>query len=321
MKDVFTKLRESTIFKLIMGLGNNDLENIKKLAAIYSCSGADMFDLTPNKEIFKSVCDGIESQGLNPKNYSFCVSFSIGEDKHGTKAYIEQQKCVKCLKCIKQCPYKAIGFNKDQKLVSIDQSKCIGCQKCHCSAIKYTKQNLNIIDRIRDLAQTYKIDCIELHISTKKIKDCEDIFKRIKKDFPDIPVGICLSRLMFSDSKLNKIIKKFKELNNGEKLIIQADGLSMKGGTDGYSSTLQAAATAQIIEDKNNYIILSGGTNSKTTELLKLCDIKANGISFGSYGRLLVSEELNNQEFWYNKQVFNSAVSKAKKLVDSVKVL
>lgn len=45
----------------------------------------------------------------------------------------------------------------------------------------------------------------------------------------------------------------------------------MSGGDDNYKSTLQAVATGEIVQNAKLpvYLILSGGTNAKTTELAK----------------------------------------------------
>lgn len=54
---------------------------------------------------------------------------------------------------------------------------------------------------------------------------------------------------------------------------------------DENSTTLQAIVTAQIVEGAGLpvFLILTGGTNSKTTEFAKLFDVKANGVAIGSY--------------------------------------
>lgn len=319
MNELFQKLEKKSFFKLILGLGNSATENIKKISAVYSKAGVDMFDITPDEAVFEAVIEGIKSQNLDTNDFLYCVSFPVGDDKHGQKAYIEDKKCTKCMKCIKQCPYKAIKSDKNTKKVFVEQQICIGCRKCHCNAIKYKKQELNICNSIDLLSSKYKLDCIELHISSSKSKLTQDIFKKIRSEYPKIPISVCVSREKFSDEKLVKLLSKLNKLMAQDKLIIQADGIAMSGGKDDFSSTLQSVANAQILKDLDAYILLSGGSNSKTTELARLCNVEINGVSIGSYGRLLLSDEINSQEFWYNNDVFNSSLSKAKLLVKSVK--
>lgn len=315
MDDIFQKLNNRAFFKLILGLGYTSYEDIKRISAVYALAGVDMFDMSPDAGVINAVEEGIKSVSLNPSDFSMCVSYSVSDDKHGRKAFINQKKCSKCKKCIKKCPYSAIEFNKE---VKVNPLKCIGCGKCSCSAIKYKKEETDILQSLNNL-KDYSIDCLELHISTTKIKKTEQIFGKIKKEFPDIPVSVCISREKFSEEKLLKLLSKLIEMNNPIKLIIQADGLTMNGGEDTYNSTLQAVAAAQVMKDLNAFIILSGGTNSKTIELAKLCDIEINGIAIGSYGRLLIDSEVKNTEFWYNNDVFSSALNKAKSLVELVK--
>ena len=54
--------------------------------------------------------------------------------------------------------------------------------------------------------------------------------------------------------------------------IIQADGIAMSGSDDKYGTTLQAVATAQLFQNANFpvYIMMSGGTNTKSIELAHL---------------------------------------------------
>jgi len=45
---------------------------------------------------------------------------------------MDQEKCVSCGMCIKNCPEKAITYNKN-KQAQIDYDKCIGCGQCVAS--------------------------------------------------------------------------------------------------------------------------------------------------------------------------------------------
>ena len=321
MDKFLLKLSNKSFFKLILGLGNTCVEDIKKISAVYAAARVDMFDLTPSEEVFDAVYEGIKSQNLNPEDFLYCLSFSFGDDKHGRKAAIDQKKCVKCLKCIKKCPQDAISFDKSEKKVFVKQEKCIGCGKCDfCSAISFSKEDVNVIKKIESLLKSYKIDCIEFHISSNTLDEAKKYIKKVNSIFPQIPISICVSKEKFSDFKLKKLVEKFTNIIDPKKLVIQADGISMSGLKDDYSSSLQAVATAQVLESFDLPIILSGGSNSKTAELARLCNVKINGVSVGSYGRNLIKEEIQNPEFWYNKEVFNCALEKAKVLVNSVKI-
>ncbi len=102
--------------------------------------------------------------------------------------------------------------------------------------------------------------------------------------------------------------------------IIQADGFPLSGGDDNYKSTLQAVATAEIIQNANLpvYLMLSGGTNSKTTELAKMCEISYHGVAAGSYARKIVRQFIEQPDFWTNPAILAEALKYAKMLVDSV---
>ena len=69
--DLLKTLDERKIFKLVLGLGNQDLENIKHLVEIYCEAGADMFDINPSKEAVETVLNTIEKSGKNIKDFYY----------------------------------------------------------------------------------------------------------------------------------------------------------------------------------------------------------------------------------------------------------
>ena len=69
-------LDEQKIFKLVLGLGNQDLENIEHLVKIYCEAGADMFDINPSKEAVETVFNTIEKSGKNIKNFYYSIIYA-----------------------------------------------------------------------------------------------------------------------------------------------------------------------------------------------------------------------------------------------------
>ena len=132
-------------------------------------------------------------------------------------------------------------------------------------------------------------------------------------------MSICLNRSKLGDEKIVKRIKKLLEKRKPYTTIIQADGAPMSGGLDDYKTTLQAVAMAEIIQnaDLPVYTILSGGTNSKSTELARLCSVDIVGVAIGSYARKIVSDYIKREDFFENKEIFNKALKIAKNLVET----
>ena len=64
--------------------------------------------------------------------------------------------------------------------------------------------------------------------------------------------------------------------------------------------------------------MLSGGTNSRTAELARMCGIDYNGIAVGSYARKIVSNYVSSDDFLQNELKFNQALEIARKLVQTV---
>lgn len=102
--------------------------------------------------------------------------------------------------------------------------------------------------------------------------------------------------------------------------IIQADGIAMSGSDDKYGTTLQAVATAQLFQNANfpAYIMMSGGTNTKSIELAHLCGVKPDCLAVGSYARKIVKEYLTNDNLLNDQNLINEAVKIAKDLVDTI---
>ena len=100
--------------------------------------------------------------------------------------------------------------------------------------------------------------------------------------------------------------------------IIQADGVAMSGNSDEYGTTLQAVATAQMFQNANldAYIMVSGGTNTKTTQLAKLCDVHPDCIAVGSYARKIIKDYLAIDNILEDKENLKKAVEIAKNLID-----
>ena len=299
-KNILKTLDEKKIFKLVLGLGNQNFEEIEEITKIYAHAGMDMIDINPSKEAVETVFRAIKSTGKSVDDFYYTISTGLSGDTHIQKCYIDPDKCKNCGKCLKKCPQNAII--KKENTHAVLQEKCIGCKKCDsCKAISFSELN-NEIENVTALANEYNLDCIELHISTKKIPD--KAIKYVINNFNGA-LSLCLDRKYYSNEKLKKLINKVIKWNKGTDFIVQADGVPMSGGDDSCNSTLQAVAMAHLVQDYGTYILMSGGTNSKTRELAKMCEIRYNGISVGSFARKIIK----------NKP-FEEAVHIAKQLIE-----
>lgn len=283
------KFKEGKLFKLVLGLGNQSQEQIKTCARIYANAGCDMFDINASESSIEALFEGIKKAGRKTQDFLLCISIGIEGDIHTKKALVNQKKCVCCEKCIKHCPQDAISIINGT--ACINEEKCIGCKKCKCTAISYFDKESDFDEAIR-LAKKYDADCIELHISSKKSPIKE--IKYLIKNSP-CALSLCLDRKYYSNEKLSKLVEKVIKLNHSPEFIIQADGVPMSGSDNSLSSTLQAVAAAHLVQKYGTYILISGGTNSKTARLADSCDVRFNGVSIGSYARKIIKESKNPQ--------------------------
>ena len=93
----------------------------------------------------------------------------------------------------------------------------------------------------------------------------------------------------------------------------------MSGNDDELGTTLQAVATAQLFQNANlpAYIMMSGGTNTKSTELAKKCGVQPHCIAIGSYARKIVKKYLQIENLIEDRKTLSEAVEIAKKLVET----
>ena len=298
-------------FKLVCGAGNEDALEVEKLVALYSAAGCKFFDLSAKPEIVDAA-----KRGLQGREGYLCVSVGIKGDPHIRKAQIDYEKCVGCHKCEEICPQKTIRHCK------VLAARCIGCGRCYSvcrhGAISFIEEDMDLNTILLPLIEK-GIDCIELHAMGENIEEALNKWNDINKIY-DGMLSICTARGHLSEEKMLQLIKHTVGNRKPYSTIVQADGFPMSGGKDDYKTTLQAVATAEIVQNAKLpvYIMLSGGTNSKTSELARMCGINYNGIAIGSFARKIVSRYIEREDFLRNKYIFDEAVNIAKNLIQSL---
>lgn len=301
-------------FKLVCGAGNEDIEEIRRLVYVYAIAGCRFFDLSANENVINAAREVLDFAKVY--DAYLCVSVGTKNDPNAHKAVIDVDKCVNCGLCEETCPRGAIHYGQ------VIKEKCIGCGRCWkvCSraAISYISEEKNLDEVLPPIVEK-GIDCIELHAIGEN--DDEVFSKReyINNNYEGL-LSICIGRGKLSNEALVERIKKMIENREPYTTIIQTDGFPMSGGDDNYKSTLQAVATGEIVQNAKLpvYIMFSGGTNSKTFELARMCEISACGVAVGSYARKIVKKYIDREDFWTNPEVLNGALPVAKELVDSV---
>lgn len=327
VRDVFNMtlydlLKTKKCFKLVCAAANENEEEIKKLIAIYAKAGCRFFDLCAKKEILQSAKQGLDYSIAKEKqdDYHFCISVGIKDNQHISKAYISRNICTNCQRCLQICPQNAI--KKQDGFCSIVTKNCIGCKKCFeicpSQAISMHSEDINLQKILPELI-SLGISCIELHISGEDEEEIEKKWEELNSSFDGI-LSICQNRNEIGDEKIIKRLQRLISKRPPFSTIIQTDGKPMSGSDDTYKTTLQTVAFAEIIQNSKLpvFIMLSGGTNSKTSELAHLCGVNADAVAMGSYARKIVRPYLDMPDLLENKQSFEEAVNLAKNLIKSV---
>lgn len=305
---------DKKIFKLVCGAGNECESDVERLTFLYSKAGAQMFDICAKPEILMAAKRGIEKSGTKKDRY-ICVSVGMKGDPHISKAKINKEKCKGCRDCERKCPNDAIYKFK------IDEKKCIGCGKCYRScvhnAIEMYDADIDLNVALPELINI-GIDCIELHATSELDEDIWEKWDIINRCFDGV-VSICIDRLNLGNKQVLERLREMLKSRKPYSTIIQADGIPMSGADDSYKTTLQAVAMAEIIQNAKLacYIMISGGTNSKTAELAKMCGINYSGIAIGSYARKIVKQYVSRDDY-YKDWVYKEALKYAENLVNKI---
>ena len=119
-------LKDNKCFKLICGAGNEDVDEIEKLTALYSQAGCSFFDICANEKVIDAAKKGLKRVGKENSAY-LCISVGVESDQHFCKAQIDEQNCIKCGQCKDLCLQQAIEISENKS--EVNTKKCIACKK------------------------------------------------------------------------------------------------------------------------------------------------------------------------------------------------
>jgi ferredoxin len=321
-KQMQSLLDDRKYFKLVCGAGNEDAEEVKRLTVLYTLAGAKGLDVSASPKVVRFCMEGIDLAFelankfgiiLNIRPF-IMVSVGMPGDHHVRKSYINLDTCLKCDLCIPVCPTDAIP-----KELIVIKDKCIGCGNCSAicpkSDIIHYEHNNRELETLLPDCLTAGAEQIELHAAIADDTAIMQEWQLVSDVNPDGHISMCLDRLHLSNFAFEERVRKAKEIA-GERLIIQSDGYPMSGGEDDFNTTLQAIATADVLNKKFNMKLrkaknvliykkenevdqlLSGGTNSLTAILADQTGVKFQGASLGTFARKIVKDAINNENFY-----------------------
>ena len=323
-------LANSRYFKLVCGAGNENINEVRRLALIYTLAGAKGFDVSATPRVVEACVNGIDLAYQHADALGreilvrpfITVSVGMPGDHHVRKAYIVDD-CVSCGLCIPVCPTDAIPES-----YQIVRELCIGCGNCEAvcppkvAAIRY-EHNGSQLSKLLPLCIEAGAENIELHAAVPGDENILEEWKIVNAAQPNNFISICLDRFHLSNMHMIERIRAAHEIA-GERTIVQADGVPMSGGADDYNTTLQAIATADVIQknlkDKEKIfrdlpILISGGTNGKTAEMARLCGVPYQGVSIGTHARKIVKPWINEISFENDLMSLRQALEPADDLV------
>jgi ferredoxin len=311
-----------SFFKIVCGAGNEDPVEVRRLATVYTLAGASGIDLSADPAIVKSAMAGIDAAERLAADLDIplscrpfiTVSVGLAGDPHVRKARIDPGTCTQCGLCTDACEQDAVD-----PAGHIREERCIGCAKC---AEVCPQAAVSFFTKKKDLSFVLPeclaagAEMVELHAVTLDDEAVLSDWKLIRSLVPDNYISLCLDRSLLSDDRLTRRIRQTQAIA-GERMIVQADGAPMSGGSDDFHTTLQAIATADIVAKSRLpvMILASGGTNSRTMELADLCGVEVHGVSIGTFARKLVRDYTGSESFDCDPLMIRKAVEAAGALV------
>ena len=342
-------------FKMICGAGNEDTEEVRRLAMIYTLAGAKGLDISTTRSVVLAAVDGINRAyeiadklnidiGIKP---FIMISVGMPGDHHVRKAYIHEDLCIKCGLCVAPvCPTVAIEpIEIKVETAFVIEEKCIGCGACSAvcpimDCITYS-HNDKLLEELLPHCIELGAENIELHAAVAETDVIMKEWETVIKSNPDGHNSMCLDRLHIGNFELKNRIEKALEMTKPGLMILQADGYPMSGGQDDFNTTLQAVATADVVNKNFNMrlnkktkqlqytrrkklnVVLSGGTNTLTADLAVQGDVRFQGVAVGTFARNLIYDRIktnypyDDDNFYKDYDNIKQAYLIGKNLVDS----
>lgn len=94
------------------------------------------------------------------------------------------------------------------------------------------------------------VDCLEFHAISNDENDVDEKWKFLNSLYNGV-LSICVDRAKLSNEALISRLNRMLSIREPYTTIIQADGAPMSGGKNDYRTTLQAVATAELLQKKN----------------------------------------------------------------------
>jgi len=325
--DRFEELRSildtGRYFKIVCAAGNRDAQAVRRLSLVYTLAGAVGIDVSADVDIVKASVAGIDAaldiapsmRITLPHRPFITVSVGLPGDPHVRKSRILADLCTSCGECYEHCDDRAISDAPHE----VDARRCVGCgtcaEVCEFDAIQFHTDPIDLADVLPKCIAA-GAENIELHARIPDEAAVQRDWRIVAAAQPDQFISMCVDRGELSNAQLIARITQARQVA-GDRLIVQADGVPMSGGSDDFNTTLQTVDCANVVRnsDLDAKILLSGGTNSKTGELAALCDVRVHGVAIGTFARNLVRDETSLPDFESNAGALARAVVKARRLV------
>jgi len=287
---VINSLKEYKFFKFISGAALHDFDLVYKYSYFFAKAKAHMIDLSAYPNVVESASKALFDSGVRKEELpALMISLSLEEDLHFRRVEVDYNNCTSCRACIPACPTQAFDFDFKNKVLNYQKSKCYGCGSClsFCNDQALSTRNLKpfspeVLNELWSLGASW----IEIHVGNK-FEELKNFQKELKNySQKNWSYSICIGSNYASFIEIQEQVREITKLF-GKETLVQIDGRPMSGAKKKNSSNLQALAALQAaLETKEKlFFQISGGINDQIYQLIRLFDLKPNGIGVGSFAK------------------------------------
>lgn len=319
-------LEQGAFSKLICGASNTNVQQVERLALVYSLAGINVIDVSAKRDVFEAAKRGISSakeiyrqfsnKYLNYNEPVIMLSINAGEDSHFRKAQFNLDYCINCLQCTFFCPSGALTSQNNNLLIKSDS--CYGCGRClgACARDVITLKKTQSFELEEFVNKEIKIDSIEIHIGNNKKNQLQEFVQSNTEVLNSIKlISVSIEANHFSPIQIKSFAGSIVDLFQ-RKVIIQVDGAPMSGNNQNFSGVQSITYANILVESQlDAYMQVAGGANHLTKKYLDLFNIKVAGIGYGTFARKIILSFIDNLNDYDFKNNLNKSVNIATSLV------
>ena len=253
MDSFASALEAGTVFKFITGIGNFDGDDIRFLAHVYALAGADIIDVAARPDVVAAARGALdEAVGRHPRRRSETAPRLMASLALERDPHVEAAWT--------PTGHRALVVPADAAALAEHAAACLSAGA----------------------------EMVELHASDSDDADLAAAVRALSDVLQGRYLSVCLGAEGLRAPRAVVRQAVLAHSIHGPRTMIQAEGIALAKDSSPAAS-LQGLALAQaLLAHTSTRVIVAGGTNFWTRNLVELLGVPVHGIAAGTYARSLV---------------------------------